>query len=170
MKISVLRIGHRYGRDDRISTHVALVARAFGADEIVMDARDTEVEKSIMRVVDEWGGVFEVKFVKNWKKFVENFRGEKIHLTMYGVNINDKMNEIRKSRKNKLIIVGGKKVPSEVYKMVDYNLAIGNQPHSEVSALAVFLDRLLYGRELEKKFYGKKTIIPQARGKKLIEK
>ena len=33
-KISVLRLGHRLVRDDRVSTHVGLVARAFGASEI----------------------------------------------------------------------------------------------------------------------------------------
>ena len=30
MKIEVLRIGQRVIRDDRVTTHVALVARAFG--------------------------------------------------------------------------------------------------------------------------------------------
>ena len=32
--IEVLRLGHRISRDKRISTHVALVARAFGASKI----------------------------------------------------------------------------------------------------------------------------------------
>src|SRR5215217_8163531 len=36
MNISVLRIGHRLVRDDRVTTHAALVARAFGADMIYM--------------------------------------------------------------------------------------------------------------------------------------
>ena len=35
--IIVLRIGHRIGRDKRITTHVALVARAFGANKIIID-------------------------------------------------------------------------------------------------------------------------------------
>jgi len=35
--ITVLRIGHRISRDKRITTHVALVARAFGADKILIE-------------------------------------------------------------------------------------------------------------------------------------
>ena len=33
--IVVLRLGHRRARDKRISTHVGLVARAFGAQKII---------------------------------------------------------------------------------------------------------------------------------------
>ena len=36
MKIEVLRIGQRLVRDDRVTTHVALVSRAFGATKIIM--------------------------------------------------------------------------------------------------------------------------------------
>jgi tRNA (cytidine56-2'-O)-methyltransferase len=45
---------------------------------------------------------------------------------------------------------------------------VGNQPHSEVAALAVFLDRLFLGRELEGKFEGGLKIVPQARGKQVL--
>jgi len=96
------------------------------------------------------GGNIRLSEIKNWKKYVEEFKGEKIHLTMYGVNINDCIEKIASSKKDKLIIVGGQKVPSEIYKLADYNVAIGNQPHSEVAALAVFMDRLCQGKELEK--------------------
>lgn len=68
-----------------------------------------------------------------------------------------------------MIIVGGKKVPSDVYYLSDYNVAIGNQPHSEVAALAVFLDRLFDGKETEIEFKGKIKILPQERGKKVIK-
>ncbi|HEX69064.1 MAG TPA: tRNA (cytidine(56)-2'-O)-methyltransferase, partial [Candidatus Bathyarchaeota archaeon] len=51
-----------------------------------------------------------------------------------------------------------------------FNVAIGNQPHSECSSLAVFLDRLFEGKELEKEFENAKLkIIPQARGKKVVK-
>ena len=33
MEIEVLRIGQRVVRDDRVTTHVALVARSFGAQK-----------------------------------------------------------------------------------------------------------------------------------------
>jgi tRNA (cytidine56-2'-O)-methyltransferase len=88
---------------------------------------------------------------------------------MYGINVNGCIDGIKESKADKLIIIGGKKVPSEVYSIVDYNVAIGNQPHSEVAALAVFLDRLLGGEELDRGFKGKKRIIPQEHGKKVVE-
>lgn len=165
MKLKVLRIGHRYSRDKRVTTHVALVARAFGADELVMDVKDKTVSESIDKINKEWGGEFRIGFIDSWKEYIKNFPGEKIHLTMYGININDTIEKIKSSGKDKLIIIGGKKVPSEMYHLADYNIAIGNQPHSEVSALAVFLDRLFEGRELDRKFNGRRTIVPHERGK-----
>jgi tRNA (cytidine56-2'-O)-methyltransferase len=169
MKSTVLRLGHRFSRDKRISTHIALVSRAFGAEEVVFDAADPDIEKSLARVCKEWGGETRIRSIESWKRYVENFSGDKIHLTMYGINVNECITKIRSSKKDKLIIVGGQKVPSEIYKMADYNVAVGNQPHSEVAALAVFMDRLYQGKELDTGFSGKKTIVPQEHGKKVLE-
>ena len=171
MKISVLRLGHRFIRDKRTTTHVALVSRALNADQLILDTEDRGLRESLEKIVNNWGGTFKIKIEKNWKKFIENFKGDKIHLTMYGMPVEEKIEEIKKSERDKLIIVGGKKVPAEVYHLVDYNIAIGNQPHSEIAALAIFLDRLFEGKELEKDFSGgKKKIVPQERGKHLVEK
>ncbi len=87
---------------------------------------------------------------------------------MYGINISDCIEKIRLLKKDKLIIIGGQKVPPDIYQMVDYNVAIGNQPHSEVAALAVFLDRLFEGEKLKQRFGGRKRIIPHGCGKKVI--
>ena len=168
MGITVLRLGHRFARDKRLSTHVALTARAFGAERIVFDVQDSEVKESIDAVNESWGGDFKVEFIRNWKTFISKFKGVTVHLTMYGLNLNDVIGEISKGKGGVLVIVGGQKVPSEVYHMVDYNVGVGNQPHSEVAALSVFLDRIQGGSELEKDFKGKKRIVPQARGKKII--
>jgi len=173
--ITVLRLGHRFERDKRISTHICLTARAFGADNVVFDVRDERVEDSIKRITDEWGGNFEVNFTDNAKKFIKNFDGIKVHLTMYGLNVNDVIDKIikeisEKENKNLLIIVGGQKVDAEIYFIVDYNIGIGNQPHSEVAALAVFLDRLFKGEELKRKFNGKIEVIPKEKGKEIIRK
>ena len=43
MNIEVLRIGQRVVRDDRVTTHVALVARAFGASKIYMNEINPEI-------------------------------------------------------------------------------------------------------------------------------
>ena len=63
------------------------------------------------------------------------------------------------------------KVPGEFFSdsISDFNVAVGNQPHSECSALAVFLDRLFEGKELTKDFQKAKIkVVPQKRGKKTI--
>lgn len=92
---------------------------------------------------------------------------------MYGIHIDDAIPRIKdelKSGKDLLIVVGAEKVPREVYEMADYNVAVGNQPHSEVAALAVFLDRLLDGAGLRKEFHNAKLkIVPQERGKKVLQ-
>lgn len=170
MAVRVLRLGHRYGRDHRISTHLALVARAFGADEILYDVADKRIRESVDAIVDHWGGDFHVSFIDNWKSYVSSFEGTTIHLTMYGLPVEEVIGELHERGTTDLLtIVGGKKVPADLYHLVDYNVAVGGQPHSEVAALAVFLDRLFQGEELTKTFKGGKTIIPQQAGKKVIE-
>ena len=70
-----------------------------------------------------------------------------------------------------LIVVGGMKVPGEVYDLADWNVAVTSQPHSEVSALAVFLHELFGGRELGAVFGDARLrIVPQTRGKSVEER
>ncbi|MCD6398751.1 MAG: tRNA (cytidine(56)-2'-O)-methyltransferase [Candidatus Aenigmarchaeota archaeon] len=168
-KIKVLRLSHRLGRDVRISTHVGLVSRAFGADGIIYSGqRDKKMMESIEMVKNEWGGPFNVKYEKNWKDIIKKFDGVIIHLTMYGIPIENEIEEIRKktSKKNVLIVVGGEKVPGEIYEEADYNIAITNQPHSEVAALGIFLHEYFHGKYRKFKD-AKNEIIPQEHGKKL---
>ena len=82
--ISVLRVGHRIGRDKRITTHIALVARAFGADNIVIDTKDEKIKKNIQMVCDRFGGSFEIQTGVNIKKIINEWNGKIVHLTMYG--------------------------------------------------------------------------------------
>ena len=151
--IGVLRYGHRLKRDARITTHVALVARAFGADCIFIDARDKKLEKVIEDVVARFGGKFEIKTGINCKNFIKKWKknGYVVHLTMYGKKLDEAMEEIEK-KKDLLLVVGSKKVPPYFYELADINVSIGNQPHSEVAALAIFLDRLMERKWMEKKF------------------
>ena len=66
--ITVLRIGHRPQRDKRITTHVALVARAFGANKIIIDRKDTKIEENILGVNERFGSEFQIQSGRNWKK------------------------------------------------------------------------------------------------------
>lgn len=165
--ITILRLGHRLGRDPRISTHVALAARALGADKIVFSGeKDGKMMESVGDVSKRWGGSFEVAYEKNWRNVIKSFRGAKAHLTVYGIPFEKKINEIRKKR-NLLVIVGGEKVPGEVYELSSYNVAVTNQPHSEAAALGVFLSYLGRKKEFPK---ARIKVIPQERGKKTVEK
>ena len=167
--ITVLRLGHRPQRDKRITTHVALTARNFGADAILIGTEDRELEKGITSVVERFGGDFTVKTGINWRQALRNFNGTKVHLTMYGQQLSDAMPEIRRRDGDILVIVGAEKVPREVYEEADFNVAVGNQPHSEVAALAIFLDRLTGGEWENREFSGGKLrVIPDARGKTVI--
>jgi tRNA (cytidine56-2'-O)-methyltransferase len=169
----VLRIGHRPERDKRITTHVGLVARAFGANGFILaDVCDEHVMESLRSVLERWGGVMELRCGVSGRSTVREWKesgGEVIHLTMYGLHVDDVIDEIRRSSRPKLIVVGAEKVPPFYYEVADYNVAIGNQPHSEVAALAVFLDRLYMGEELRMEFPGARLrIIPSPRGKKVV--
>ena len=178
VKVVVLRWGHRPERDKRLTTHVALTARAFGADGMILsDIEDEKVRASVEKVVKSWGGPFFFEMGKPWRQAIKEWKekgGIVVHLTAYGENIqtSDVLDRIKACGKDIMVIVGSQKVPGEFFseKVSDFNVAIGNQPHSECSSLAVFLDRLFEGKELEKEFENAKLkIIPQARGKKVVK-
>lgn len=160
MPVTVLRLGHRPQRDKRVTTHCALVARAFGAKELIYSGeKDPKFERTIRDVVSSWGGPFAVKYTKSWRSVIKSFKGKVTHLSMYGIPFEN----VKIPKGNLLVIVGAEKVPGEVYELADYNIAIGNQPHSEIGALAVFLYRL---KGLRKHFSGAKLrITPMAKGK-----
>ena len=114
--ITVLRLGHRIQRDKRITTHVCLVARMFGADEIIIDTKDEHIEDNIRSVVDRFGGTFYIRSGINARRFVKDFPGTIIHLTMYGETLNNAIKEMDRT-KDLLILVGAEKVPAEYYEL-----------------------------------------------------
>jgi len=171
MEIEIVRIGQRVVRDDRVTTHVALVSRAFGASKIYMNEVNPEIKETVEKINENWGGEFSVEFEDNLRNIVKKRKKESfkiVHLTMYGENINCVEDRIKKEEKL-LIIVGAEKVPREIYELADYNIAVGNQPHSEISALGVLLDRIQEGAQFEKNFSrAKKRIIPTKQGKNVV--
>ena len=169
VEVTVLRLGHRLVRDERTSTHIGLVSRAFGAKELILTGADDHTVDSIHRVASRWGGNFEVKYVRNWRAVAEKWKGSIVHLTMYGERLDDAMPKIRRQIKDRiLIVIGAEKVPREIFDLAAFNVAVGNQPHSEVAALAVFLDRLFMGEELNIEFVKAGIRIkPSASGKEV---
>ena len=172
--ITVLRLSHRLHRDERLSTHVGLTARALGAGEVIFSGeKDDGLLESLKKVTENWGGPFRVRYEENWKSVIKAAKRKKIptvHLTVYGKQLKEKISRIRK-HKNLMVVVGSSKVPGQVYLLSDYNISVGTQPHSEVAALAIFLHEYFRGKELGRKFKkAKLTIVPQERGKKVIAK
>jgi tRNA (cytidine56-2'-O)-methyltransferase len=174
-QIVVLRWGHRPQRDARLTTHVALAARALGAAGLILsDIKDTNIKDSIEKITREWGGPFFFEMGTHWKKAVRNWKangGFVVHLTAYGQNIEttNVLEQIKSLEKDILVIVGSQKVPGEFFSeaISDFNVAIGNQPHSECASLAIFLDRFFEGKELTRRFENARVkIVPQERGKR----
>ncbi|MFX1510717.1 MAG: tRNA (cytidine(56)-2'-O)-methyltransferase [Promethearchaeota archaeon] len=172
-RIVVLKLDHRPERDKRITTHVGLTARAFGATEFwTSGLRDSKISETIQQVTSQWGNqAFKTSTGVKWRNRIQEWKkqgGTIIHLTMYGLHIDDVIERIRTSQQPLLIVVGGPKVPIEVFHLADFNVAIGHQPHSEVAALALFLDRLFEGQSLHQKFTDATIeITPTSHGKQV---
>jgi len=150
-----------------VTTHVALTARAFGADAMLVSTRDAGLERSIRAVVRRFGGSFRIETGVAWRRILKDWQGTKVHLTMYGERLQDVMPRL--PREDLLVVVGAEKVPRDLFDLVDWNVAVGNQPHSEVAALAVFLDHILGPSALGREFAGPIRIRPSPRGKDVIE-
>ncbi|MFB6304033.1 MAG: tRNA (cytidine(56)-2'-O)-methyltransferase [Haloferacaceae archaeon] len=172
-EVAVLRLGHRPGRDDRMTTHVALTARALGADRVVLAGEASDAAETAREVTDRFGGPFDVERRDDWRPVLRDWSGDVVHLTMYGERVQDVESALRERHAGGtplLLVVGAGKVPFEVYERADRNVAVTNQPHSEVAALAVFLDRLFEGRELDREWVdADRRVVPRETGKRVVD-
>ncbi|MFQ3284390.1 MAG: tRNA (cytidine56-2'-O)-methyltransferase [Natronomonas sp.] len=169
-EVVVLRLGHRPGRDNRMTTHVGLTARALGADRVIISGAASGSKETIEDITDRFGGPFDAELTEEPRAVLRAFPGTVVHLTMYGLPVQEVESEIKGEHGEGpvLIVVGAEKVPFDVYERADYNVGVTNQPHSEVAGLAVFLDRLFEGRELEREWAdATHRVVPMATGKKV---
>ncbi len=165
-EVSVLRVGHRPGRDPRLTTHLALAARALGATRLYLNPPDEAIRERLAKVTADWGGTFSVVPSPEWRSVVRSHDGPVVHLTMYGLPLDPLLPKLRRAPRV-LIVVGGAKVPADLYGLATHNVAIGHQPHSEVAALAVILDRIR-GPPGPERFRGaRRRVVPTARGKRV---
>ena len=170
--VVVLRLGHRPGRDERMTTHVGLTARALGADRLLLEDVAAGREETVTDITDRFGGPFEVKVTDEPMGRLREWAGTVVHLTMYGLPVQNVESEIRAAHREGplLVVVGAEKVPFEVYQRADFNVGVTNQPHSEIAGLAVFLDRLFEGRELDREWVdADKRVVPQEAGKRVLD-
>jgi tRNA (cytidine56-2'-O)-methyltransferase len=182
-EVAVLRYGHRPGRDDRMTTHVGLTARALGADRVILPDNAGQSAETVRDITDRFGGPFGVELRDDQTAIVRGWPGVVVHLTMYGERIQDVEAEIREAvrggdevggdgeeSRDLLVVVGGEKVPWALYERADFNVGVTNQPHSEVAGLAVFLDRLFEGAELDREWAdADRRVVPEATGKTVVD-
>ena len=169
-EVAVLRLGHRPGRDDRMTTHVGLTARALGADRVLLAGEASQARETVADITDRFGGPFEAELVEGGERVVRDWDGTVVHLTMYGLPVQEVEDEVRAAHADEplLVVVGAEKVPFDVYEAADYNVGVTNQPHSEVAALAVFLDKLFEGRELRREWVDpEREVVPKETGKRV---
>jgi tRNA (cytidine56-2'-O)-methyltransferase len=171
-EVAVLRLGHRPGRDDRMTTHVGLTARALGADRAILVGRTDQSRRTVRDITDRFGGPFEVETTDEYRPILREYgeRGAIVHLTMYGEPVQTVEDAVRDAHAEGplLVVVGAEKVPFEVYEAAEFNVGVTNQPHSEVAGLAVFLDRLFEGREFDREWIdAEKRVVPEATGKRV---
>lgn len=170
--IEVLRLGHRPERDKRVTTHVCLTARALGAQAVRIAENDDALVKGVRAVAKRFGGGFRIEAGTGWKGPIKAWKeagGQVVHLTMYGRPLSEAVPAIQARGKPVLVVVGAEKVPGDLYDMADENVAVGNQPHSEVAALALLLDRLREGAWETDEFPGAELkVVPTAKGKRVV--
>lgn len=171
MRVEVLRLGHRPARDKRVTTHVLLTARALGAVAARIAEKDESIAKTVAGVSKRFGGEFPVATGTGWRKPVVDWKahgGIVVHLTMYGIPLAEGAAAVKLDGRDVLVVVGAEKVPGDLYELADWNVAVGNQPHSEVAALALLLDRLRGGAWERDTFPGAKMrVVPSSRAKRI---
>ena len=170
LRLSVLRLGHRRERDKRITSHLGLTARAFGADEVILAGEeDPSALETWNSVTERFGGDFECRYEAKPMGWLRRFskRGTVIHLTMYGEPWREVVESIPRDAPT-AVVVGGTKVPGELFRIADHNVSIGNQPHSEVAALAVFLESWMGPIDESIRFAGGEIeVVPSERAKRV---
>src|SRR2546426_7410920 len=82
--VTVLRLGHRPARDKRVTTHVCLAARAFGADRVLVSTKDAALERTVAALVAKFGGAFRVETGVPWRRVLRDWRGAEGHPPLYG--------------------------------------------------------------------------------------
>ncbi len=132
-----------------------------------LEPADPALTERVAALARGWGGAFVVDGVDDWRRVVRSFPGRVVHLTMYGEPLARALPRLRGSDRL-LLVVGGAKVPPDLYRLAHANVAVGAQPHSEVAAVAIVLDRLLGGPDRARFPGARRRVVPQARGKKVV--
>ena len=177
--LTVVRLGHRHDRDARITTHIGLVARAWGADRLLIGGdRDSGVLETVRDVNRRFGGSMDCSHETSPTRWLKRFvagdleamtkPGLAIHLTMYGLPVDEVVPGLLRDQPT-AFVVGGPKVPPEIWDICQHHVSIGSQPHSEVAALAIALDRWGARPDDVDSSDARLRIVPTAQGKQVLD-
>jgi tRNA (cytidine56-2'-O)-methyltransferase len=148
-----------------------MVARAFGASELIFSSKkDPRLTKLVRSNNKKWGGSFSVGFEPDYMKVLDSNNNYKsVYLTRYGMPLQDVIGTLR-TYKNLVLIVTNKEAFGPAYTKADFSVSITAQPHSSVSAIAVFLHEFYSGRELAMRFENARyKVIPSEQGAHIEE-
>ena len=77
MEVNVLRLDHRLKRDTRITTHVCLTARAFGASKIYLAGeRDNKLMENVRDTASRFGGSFEIEYTESYMGVINRWKAD----------------------------------------------------------------------------------------------
>lgn len=148
---------------------LCLVARAFGASEIVFTSDNKKLISKSQRfckgMCADWGGRFNISFTSNWKAYIKNKKNYKtVYLTRYGIPMKQMRYTLR-AYKNLLVIASFSEEINALYEFADFNISITSQPHTIASSITALL--LAYYRDREPSIHfenAKYKIIPEPHG------
>jgi tRNA (cytidine56-2'-O)-methyltransferase len=129
---------------------------------------DDDVADTVEDVNERFGGDFTVEEEASWRPLIRDFEGPSLHLTMYGQRHDEVLDAVDEPTEV-LLIVGSQKVPSDVYDLATHNVAVGNQPHSEVAAIATILCDLQGSKQLYADREGADLVIEPSNGEKRVQ-
>ncbi len=165
--ITVLVIG-RCARE--VITDICMTSRAFGASKVAFTCKkDKAVARMIGRISREWGGKFSISFGADYKKMMGNSPNYKtVFLTQYGLPVEKVKHSLRTYKNVMLVVASSEDYTMRLIQSADFNVSITTQPHSSVSAIAVFLHTYFDGRENAMQFENARMkVIPSERGMKV---
>ena len=144
---------------------MGLAARAFGASSIIFTTpKNSRVVRYFKGLSARWGGNFNVEFTNDWRKELDVKKNYKVvYLTRFGVPIRS-VESILRTYKNLVVVVSTTDNKSAI-RRADFNVSISTQPHTNISAISVFLHEFYSGRELALHFENARyKVVPAARG------
>jgi tRNA (cytidine56-2'-O)-methyltransferase len=139
---------------------------------VLLEPAATQAAQTARDITDRFGGPFTVEQTDSAQAVVRDWDGTVVHLTMYGEPVEDVETACRAALDAGplLVVVGAQKVPYELYDEAEYNIGVTNQPHSEVAALGVFLDRLFDGDSLDQSWTdADQRVVPTETGKRVVD-